>query len=276
MNNLRTHAKSGITKYLEVFRICFKMQIIWRFDVAMTMVATFGRILAAWILWQAVFSGQAMVKGFTFRTMLSYYILGSIISSIDFSRQICEEVSYLIRSGRFSGHMVTPMNPLGYFCSMTAGESAFHLGFSIFTALISVLVFRFNIAVTADFFRIILALAIIPIGLTFMACYQFFIGVLTFRFMEIGFFMHVQGSIIAFATGSLVPLSLLPDSVVAVLRFLPFTHVVYTPIMLLCGQVNPAEGLFGLAVLSVWTILMLAIAQYAYNRLRVKYDGVGI
>ena len=263
-------------KCLSVFGLSFKMQIVWRFDVIMTMVATVGRILAAWILWQAIFSGHTTVKGFSLRAMLSYYILSSILCSIDFSNQVSGEVSELIRSGRFSGHMVRPMNPLGFFGSIIAGESAFHLGFSILAALICAAVFRISINFNGDFARIALALAIIPIGLMFMACYHFFVGILTFKFLEIGFFMHIQGCIIAFVTGSLVPLSLLPGSVLAALRFFPFTHVVYTPVMLLCGQAGAAEGLFALANLSLWTTAMLAIAQYTYRHLRVKYDGVGI
>ena len=263
-------------KYIEVFRLSFKMQIVWRFDVAMTMAATFGRIIAAWILWQAIFSANTQIKGFSFAAMLSYYIISSILSSIDFSHQISGEVSELIQSGAFSGYMVTPMNPLFFFSSMTAGESVFHLGFSFLAAVICAVIFRMNIIITPDTVNIILALVMIFIGLAFMSCYHYTIGVLTFKFIDIDFFMYIQGSIIAFVTGALVPLSLLPDSVLFVLRFLPFTHVIYTPAMLLCGQVSACEGLFGLALISIWTLIMFVIAQYAYNSLRVKYDGVGI
>ena len=272
----QTLALPKLQKYLEVFRISFKMQITWRFDVAMTMVATICRILAGWILWQAIFSSRSMVKGFSFQAMLSYYILSSILASIDFSYQISGEVSDLIRGGRFSGHMVTPMNPLAFFASMTAGVSAFHLGFSLLSALICIVAFRINVAIANDLGCVFLGIAMVPIGLAFMACYHYLIGVLTFKFLEIGWFMHVQGSIIAFATGSLVPLSLLPDSAVLVLRFFPFTHVVYTPVMLLCGRMGIQEGLFSLGLMAAWTLAMLAIAQYAYSHLRVKYDGVGI
>ncbi|MCL2834848.1 MAG: ABC-2 family transporter protein [Treponema sp.] len=263
-------------KYLEVFRLSFKMQIVWRFDVAMTMAATAGRILAAWILWRAIFSNTASINGFSFVAMLSYYIVSSILSSIDFSSQISGEVSGLIRNGRFSGHMVTPMNPLYFFGSLTAGESAFHLGFSLLAAVLCAVLFGINILIVRSFARIILALALILAGLAFMACYHYTIGVLTFKFLEIDFFMHVQGSIISFATGALVPLSLLPGAVLSALRFLPFTHVVYTPVMLLCGQTGLTDGLFGLAVIAVWTLVMFTIAEYTYGRLRVKYDGVGI
>ena len=173
-------------KYIEVFRISFKMQIVWRFDLVMTMVATAGRILAAWILWQAIFTQNTLIRGFSLSAMLSYYIVSSILSSIDFSHHISGEVSELIRNGRFSGHMVTPMNPLGFFSSMTAGVSAFHLGFSLLTALLCAYVFHINIAITKDIIQIFLAMMIILTGLAFMACYHYFIGILTFKFMEMG------------------------------------------------------------------------------------------
>ena len=265
-----------LRKYAEVFRLSFKMQIVWRFDVAMTILATAGRIAAAWIVWRVIFSFNDSVSGFDLTSMLSYYVIGSILRSIDFSYQISEEVSDLIRAGRFSGHMVTPMNPLLFFGSMTAGESAFHLGFSFLTAFLCAVLFRIDIAISRDAAALFTAFAMILLGLAFMSCYHYFVGILAFKYPEINFFLHIQGNIIDFATGYLVPLSLLPEKAVYVLRFLPFTHVVYTPAMLLCGQLSAADGLFGLAVIAAWTALMPAAAQLMYKRLRVKYDGVGI
>ena len=263
-------------KYVEVFRMSFKMQIVWRFDVAMTMVATVGRIVAGWIVWLTIFDGKAVVGGFTLQGMLSYYLVCSILRSINFSHQISGEVSYLIREGRFSGHMVTPMNPMGFFSSMTAGESAFHLGFSLIAAAFCAVAFRIDIALAGGLPEILIAAAMILLGLAFSSCYQYFIGILAFKFIGIGFFWHVQMAIIGFATGSMVPLSLLAKPVFTALQFLPFTHEAYTPAMLLTGQITAREGLFGLGVLAAWTLAMAAIAQRTYRRLRVKYDGVGI
>ncbi|MCL2866748.1 MAG: ABC-2 family transporter protein [Clostridia bacterium] len=263
-------------KYAEVFRVSFKMQIVWRFDVVMTMAAAAARAIAGWIVWRVIFLGKESVGGFTQDAMLTYYLISSILRSIDFSHHISGEVSYLIRSGRFSGHMVTPVNPLGFFSFMSAGMSAFHLLFSVTAAALCAFAMGINLSFTRDIARILPAAVMIPLGLTFTASFQYLIGVATFKFLEIGFFMYVQWSIIAFVTGSMVPLSLLPSAVLAVLRFIPFTHVIYTPAMLLTGQASAREGLFGLAVLAAWTLMMMPAAHYTYNRLRKKYDGVGI
>ena len=252
------------------------MQIVWRFDVAMTMVATIGRIIAAWILWSVIFTDQEVVSGFTFQSMLSYYVVSSFLASLDMSNQISGEMSYLIKDGGFSKHMVTPMNPFGFFSHMIAGEAVFHLGFSLIAAAFCAIVFQISIVLSPDIVRIILGCVLTVTGLLFMAGYQYVIGVLAFKFIDISFFLHVQGSIIAFATGALVPLSLLPSTVVLILQYLPFTHVVYTPAMVFTGQISISEGLYGLCILLLWTVVIISLGQLAYTKLRTRYEGVGI
>ena len=252
------------------------MQLVWRFDVAMTMVATVGRILAAWILWRAVFAGNTLVGGFSFHAMLSYYLVASFLASLDMSRQISGEVSALIKNGGFSKHMVTPVNPFGFFGYMIAGEAAFHLGFSLLAAALCALLFRIDITLSPDIAHLLLGGCTALVGLVFMAGYHYCIGILAFRFVDINFFLHVQESLIAFATGTLVPLSLLPGGVARALRFLPFPHVAFTPAMLLTGQMGVGEGLQGLLILLVWTAAVLCIGQWGYRRLRLRFEGVGI
>jgi ABC-2 type transport system permease protein len=88
--------------------------------------------------------------------------------------------------------------------------------------------------------------------------------------------LYVLPTIVAFFRGEYVPLSLMPDLAYRAIRFIPFTHVSYTPIMLLTGRAGLREGLFGLSALAAWTVLMITVSQYTYDRLRVKYEGVGI
>jgi len=262
-------------KYFEVFRWSFKMQMVWRFDVAMTVLATIGRILAAFILWRAVFTGTEYVKGFSFDAMLSYYIISSVLNSLDFSNQISGEISYLIRDGGFSKHMVTPMSPFGFFGFMTAGESAFHFGFSFAAALACSFIFGIRMLFAADLLTIIAALVMIPLGLLFMMCFHYFLGILTFKFLSINSFLFLAGNITVFLTGSLVPLSLLPDSIHFIMKLFPFYYVTYLPAMLLSGQ-SGDEALPGILVLSLWVAAFLILNRFAYNRLRIRYEGVGI
>jgi len=262
-------------KYLEVFKLSFKMQIIWRFDVAMTTIATIGRILAAWILWSAVFSSRETVSGFNFNAMLSYYIISSFLASLDMSNQVSGEISYIIRNGQFSKHMVTPMNPQGFFGMMTAGESAFHLFFSLTAAILCTVIFRVNLTFTHNPIQILYAVVMIILGLLFMTSFNYFLGVLAFKFQNVDGFLFIKGHLIAFCTGALIPLVLLPGNIVSVMRFLPFYYVTYQPAMILVGQGDP-DIKMGIIVIACWAAAFLLISNLSYRHFRVKYDGVGI
>jgi ABC-2 type transport system permease protein len=265
-----------MSKYLAISKVLFKAQLVYRFDVTMTALALVWRVLSAWILWGAIFAGRETVGGFTFQAMLSYYVVASLLASLDMSEGVSGEVSARIRGGTFSKFMVIPSNPQLHFMAQNFGSVCYYALFAIIATVFSVFAFRVQLTFAAEPAAIACALVMIPLGLTFMVSYQYFIGLLTFKFQDIGFFTHIQGNLLAFLTGSIVPLSLLPDGVQGALRFLPFTYVTYTPAMLLTGRKDGRAGLLGLLILALWTVGMILISHLAYQRLRVQYDGVGI
>lgn len=115
----------------------------------------------------------------------------------------------------------------------------------------------------------------VMLGLLFMIQLNYFLGILAFKFQEIGFFLMIKSNIVAFITGTLIPLTLLPQSIVSVMRFFPFYYVTYLPSMLLIGK-NENEALTGIITLAVWLGVFTALNGFTYNRMRVIYDGAGI
>ena len=114
-------------KYGETAVIYFKAQLVWRADAVFNMLFTITKIIFAYVLWGAVFEGKESIAGFTFHSMLSYYIISSFLSQIEMSGGISGEISSRIRNGTFSKYMVIPMNIEKYFLAMEAGVVAFYL-----------------------------------------------------------------------------------------------------------------------------------------------------
>jgi len=262
-------------KYLEIAKIHFKAQIAYRFDVAMTMVFTISKILFAYILWDAVFGQNETVAGFTFPMMFSYYIISSFLYQIEMSDRVSWEVSARIRDGSFSKYMVIPVNPQRYFIAQTLGAMMFYPLFIFASTAAWVVLFRVKLVIACDTAVIAAALIMTVLGLLFMIQLNYLLGILAFRFQDISVFLMIKGNIVAFITGALVPLVLLPRGIVSVMRFFPFYYVTYLPSMLLIGR-NKEEALTGIAVLAAWLLLFTILNKYAYSKFRVMYDGVGI
>jgi len=262
-------------KYFEIAKISFKSQLVWRFDVAMSALSVFVKILFAFILWGAIFGQKDTVSGFTFTSMLSYYLVSSLLSQLDLSGKISSEISGRIRDGTFSKFMVIPANTRAYFLAQTFGCASFYLIFDLLMAGVCVVAFHIHFSLTTDFVTILCAIFMVVLGLIFMAQLNYFLGILVLKFQDISLFLMIKDNIVALITGTMIPLTLLPAHFVSVMRIFPFYYVTYLPAMLLIGR-NSGEALAGLMVLFIWVSLFLIINKLTYNQLRVRYDGVGI
>jgi ABC-2 type transport system permease protein len=264
-----------VRKYVEIAKILFKAQIAYRFDVAMTVLFTVTKILFAYILWGSIFGQNKTVAGFTFPMMLSYYIISSFLAQIEMSNGVSGEIRERIRGGTFSKYMVIPADTQGYFIAQTFGAMAFYLLFIFAATVVWVFVFGVKLTITSSATLILSAVVMVVLGLLFMVQLNYFLGILAFKFQDISIFLMIKGNIVSFITGTLVPLVLLPSSVVSIMRFFPFYYVTYLPSMLLIGK-NESEAFIGIGILAAWLLVFTILNKFAYNKLRVVYDGVGI
>lgn len=262
-------------KYFETAKIMFKTQMAYRFDIIISIFFTISKILLAYVLWGAIFGKQSVISGFTFNSMLSYYILSSFLSQLDQSSNIGWQITEEIRNGSFSKYIIRPMGIFRYFTAQTIGVAVFLLSFNLIAAMIWVFIFRVDFVITSNIGSILSAVSLILLGLLFMMQINYFIGILAFKFLDTGFFMMIKDNIVQFVNGSLIPLTLLPSEIIKVMTFFPFYYISYLPSMLLLGR-NENEIIPGIAILSLWNIIFGIINSATYKRLKSVYDGVGI
>jgi ABC-2 type transport system permease protein len=239
------------------------------------MIFTISKILLAYVLWGAIFGKQSIVSGFTFNTMLSYYIISSFLSQLDQSSNIGWQIAREIKNGSFSKYMVRPMGIFRYFSSQAVGVTAFLLSFNLVAAIIWVFIFRINFVISSSYQIIFSAVLLTLLGLLFMIQINYFIGILAFKFLDTSIFMMIKDNIVQFVTGALIPITLLPSEVIRVMTFFPFYYISYLPSMLLIGR-NHGEIIPGIFILTLWNIVFGIINSITYKNLKSVYDGVGI
>ena len=264
-----------IKKYHEVVKINFKSCIIWRFDVLANLLLTVTKIMFAYILWKAVFGKNDVVGGFTFYSMLTYYVTGAFLSGADMSKKVSSEICARVISGTFSKYIIIPVNIQIYFMAQNLGRLIFYLLLNIISLFTWVVILQIGFSFTNNMYYLGTAAVMALLGLIFMTEFQFFIGILSFKFLEISMFRIVVDNIMVFITGAAIPLSLLPETVTAVMRIFPFYYIIYLPSMLVIGR-NGNEALSGLIIISVWVLAFFIINNLLYRRLRVLFEGVGI
>lgn len=262
-------------KYAEIAKLLFKAQLAWRADIAVNMLMTVIRILFATIVWGAIFGQRDVVGGFTLQSMLTYYVVSSFLSQLDISDGVSGEISARIRDGTFSKYMVIPTRPLGHFMAQNFGAAGMYLIFNLIAAFLWVIVFRIEFTMAGDPWQLAGAALMVAMGLVFMVQLNFCVGIMAFKYQDVGIFRMIQGNLVSLITGTLVPLALLPEGIVSAMRLFPFYYVTYLPSMLIIGRGAEELGA-GLLILAAWMGVLAALCPLLYGRLRGKYDGVGI
>ncbi|MDR2879683.1 MAG: ABC-2 family transporter protein [Fusobacteriales bacterium] len=264
-----------IKKYCEVAKINFKNCIIWRFDILANLLLTVTKITFAYILWKAAFGENDVIGGFSFYSMLTYYVTGAFLSGADMSKKISTEICARVISGTFSKYIIIPVNIQVYFMAQSFGRLIFYLLLNIISLFTWLFIFQISFSFTNNMYYLGIAAVMALLGLIFMTEFQFFIGILSFKFLEITMFRIIVDNITVFITGAAIPLSLLPGAVTAVMRIFPFYYIIYLPSMLAVGR-NENEALSGLIIIFAWVLAFFIINNLLYKRLRVLFEGVGI
>ena len=264
-----------IKKYCEVAKINFKGCIIWRFDILANLLLTVTKITFAYILWKAVFGENDVIGGFTFYSMLTYYVTGAFLSGADMSKKISTEICTRVISGTFSKYIIIPVNIQIYFMAQNFGRLIFYLLLNIISLFTWIFILQISFSFTNNMYYLGTAAVMALLGLIFMTEFQFFIGILSFKFLEISMFRIIVDNIMVFITGAAIPLSLLPEAVTAVMRIFPFYYIIYLPSMLAIGR-NGNEAFSGLIIIFAWVLAFFIINNLLYKRLRVLFEGVGI
>lgn len=262
-------------KYWAISKVYIKTQLVWRADVIFNMIFTVTKILFAWLLWGTVFQNRDTVGQFTFHGMLSYYIISSFLSQLEMSEGISNEIHDRIRNGTFSKYMVIPAGIEKYFMAMELGVVLFYITFDFIAAMIWTFLFQIHFTFTLNAGAMVCAVLMILLGLFFMVQLNYLLGLLTLKYQGIGTFLMIKDNLAALVTGSIIPLALFPESIVTVMKCLPFYYVTYLPAMLLTG-ICREEALVGVLVMVCWCLVMQLWIEVVWEKYRKKYDGVGI
>ena len=116
-------------------------------------------------------------------------------------------------------------------------------------------------------------------SLVMAAFIQFFItyalAMMAFWILEISTIVFIVYSFEYFLGGQMFPVDIMPVSVQAVMKWLPFYYELFCPIAIFLGRLQGAELVQSLTIQSCWLIVTWAVAQFMWKRGLGHYQAVG-
>lgn len=232
------------------------------------LVSLFGSFIN-YYLWMAIYgsSDQGMLGGLTQSEMIVYVFMSYITSSVVMI-SIATDIGYDVVKGTVAMNLIKPIDYRTSLISMATGTMIYRFlipGVFIWVGLEIYKVTVLGLA-AATVGQVLCYLLSAVMSFLIYVLFDFCFGMLAFFTTYIFGLQMIKQALMGFLTGQLIPISFFPEVVQRVFDYLPFSSMVYTPVMIYLGKYTGETLVFMLARQAVWIVLMYALGSLIWKR----------
>lgn len=256
-------------------KIGFKVGIKYRFHFIIAMLTVPLSLIIYYFLWQAIYTytGQDIIRGFTFPALVQYYVLSMIVGFFVWC-DVDKWMSQDIRRGHIITMFIYPMRFLWQHLAFEIGINSLGILLEMIPVFVVGFVF-FGLAVAPAFnFIAFLASVVLAFFLAFFVSFN--VGLSAFWLKKIEGIRRVRRTLLVFLSGGMIPLTFFPQSLQYVSHFLPFEYIRYVPIQIYLGEFSRLGVLGQLGLQLVWIVLLYFLSKAVYQKAFKQFAGAGV
>lgn len=230
-------------------------------------ISTFGAFVS-YFLWNAVYasSGSAMLGGLTREEMVVYIFMVYVTSSV-VTISISDWVSEDVVKGMVAMQLIKPIDYRLSLVTRAAGLMLHRFlapGVFVWIGLEVYKYFVLGIGFTGAA-NIALYLCSCVMSFLIYVLFDFCVGMIAFFTNYIFGLLMVKDALMSFLTGQLIPLTFFPAAAQRVFDYLPFSSMIYTPVMIYLGKYGGYELAFVLLRQAVWVALLYVFGSLIWK-----------
>ena len=266
--------KQKIKENIALMKIGFKIALAYRFHGVINLIMTPISLVVFYFLWKSIYSytGQTLIRGFTFQALIGYYVLSMIVAFLTWSHSD-KWLEHQIRHGDLIFKLVQPLTHIKneYFSEL--GVHSFTVIMEIIPLfIIGVLFFHLPLASITNTILFLVSLIMANV-LYFQMTYL--VGLSAFWLKRIDGVRRMRTPLIAFLSGGILPLTFFPMWYTNIHHLLPFQYVRYVPIMIYLGGSPLTKSLMLMLGQLIWILLFYVIIKIVWDKGYKKFSGVG-
>lgn len=232
----------------------------------------------AYYLWRAIYGSaeSATLGGLSMQEMIVYVFMVYVTSQlvmVDIIDFIGEDVT----KGTVVMNLIKPIDYRMSLIFIALGDMLYRfLAPSIFI-WIGLEIYKVQVLGLPVVTPMQVLLYLISICMSFLisVLFDFCFGMIAFFTTYIFGMIMAKNALMAFLTGQLIPLSFFPGIVQRIFDFLPFSSMVYTPVMIYLGKYTGQELLFVLARQAVWVVVLYGLGSLIWSRVTKRLVVLG-
>ena len=261
--------------YFGQAKMGWKVGLRYRFNFFIAMAMTPLTLIIFYFLWKSIYSytGQEIIRGFTFSAMVQYYVLSMIIGFFIWC-DIDKWISQDVRRGHVISFFVYPMNFLWQYLAFEIGMNG--LGLILETIPVFIIGFVFFGLELAPLFYIIMFIisVILAFFLTFFISFN--VGLSAFWLKKIDGIRKIRRTLLLFLSGGMIPLTFFPESVQTILHYLPFEYIRFVPINIYLTNYSIIGVFIQIGIQITWIVALYLLSVFIYKRAFKQFAGAGV
>jgi ABC-2 type transport system permease protein len=250
--------------YLEFSRIGYVNILAFRLRYYTGIITYLLNVTVYYFIWRAVYGPGEQIAGYDLGQMITYVAVGWIIRSF-YWNTIDQEMAYSVLEGRIAMELIKPISVQAMWIARAMGESAFRIGMlTAPTAVVIALIFPVRGPASTAHFALFL---VGVLGSFFLlGAINFIIGTCAIRLKSILALIRAKYWLIELLSGVLIPMTFFPEAIRAVLAWLPFQHIAFTPLEIYLGKYSLREAGVALGIQWFWVAALMALAHVWWQR----------
>lgn len=252
-----------ILLYLDLMRMEFINNLAYRSSYFTGIFNYAIQIGAYFFLWDAIYSGQKNLGGFTKEEMLTYVIVSWVARSFYFSN-LDRTIALEIQKGNIALELIRPYNYQFIKLSRAMGEAIFRiLFFTIPSALFIYLLRPFQLPPGLNSF-FLFGLSIIG-SFILNAQMSLFTGFFAFFTQSTSGIYRAKRVVMDLLSGLLLPISFYPDWAAKIIKVLPFQSISYQPNLIYLGKIRGNAALEAIGIQALWILAFYIAGSLFWN-----------
>lgn len=240
-------------------------------------ISTFGSFIS-YFLWMAIYnsSSQNTLGGFTKNEMVTYVFMVYVTSSM-VTISIADWVSDDVVKGTVAMNLIKPIDYRMSLIARAVGNMIYRFfapGIFIWIGLEIYRVQVLGMPVTG-IAQILCYLVSCLMSFLIYVLFDFCFGMIAFFTTYIFGMLLAKEALLGFLMGQLIPISFFPSAVQRLFDFLPFSSMVYTPVMIYLGKYKGMELLFVMARQAVWIVLLYVLGSLIWKQVTKRLVVLG-
>jgi len=262
--------------YATTFIMGLEHSLEYRFDFFVNILSTLFPIIIQVCLWLAIYggSGEESMFGYDFAQMMAYVVTAGMVSKF-----VAAGIEYIINgdihSGMLASFLIKPVRYVPLRFLQVLGQKFTSTLTLILCTAATVIVLHFAVGFEVVAHAVLLFLPVLLLGMLLNFFIFFLLSTLAFWLTEVGHFFHTIQVVIMVLSGGVFPISVMGETYVAIVRYLPFSYTMYFPITLLTGATPLGEALWGLLLQVIWIGLLWAASLALWRAGLKRYVAVG-